>query len=75
MGIEWIAVGIVFAAGALLRSLGLLDGLLDLLIFAILIFGFPVGVLVGYRWRDRVSRQHRVQPLAEPELIARQTVR
>jgi hypothetical protein len=77
MGIEWIAVGIVFAAGALLRSQGLLDGPLDLLIFAILIFGFPAGVLVGYRWRDRASREHRgpPQPLAERERIARQTVR
>ena len=23
----------------------------DLMVYAVLIFGFPVGVLVGYQWR------------------------
>jgi hypothetical protein len=31
----------------------------DLMIYAVLIFAFPLGVLVGYRWRDRVSRKRR----------------
>ena len=26
---------------------------------------FPLGVWVGYRWRDRISRQRRAQHLAE----------
>ena len=26
---------------------------------------FPLGVWVGYRWRDRISQQHRRQYLAE----------
>jgi len=26
---------------------------------------FPLGVWVGYRWRDRISQQHRVRYLAE----------
>jgi hypothetical protein len=29
----------------------------DVAIYAVLIFGFPVGVLVGYMWRARISRQ------------------
>ena len=26
---------------------------------------FPLGVLLGYRWRDRISQQHRAQYKAE----------
>jgi hypothetical protein len=26
---------------------------------------FPLGILIGYRWRDRISRQRRAQHLAE----------
>jgi len=39
----------------------------DRLIDAVLIFGFPVGVLVGYLWRDRVSRARRDRYRAERE--------
>ena len=47
MGIvEWIALGVVVAAGALF-------------------LGFPVGVAVGYAWRDRISRARRVRYLIE----------
>jgi hypothetical protein len=28
----------------------------DLMVHAVFIFGFPLGVLVGYRWRDRIRR-------------------
>jgi hypothetical protein len=41
MGVEWIAVGALLAAGAL---------------FA----GFPVGVFVGYAWRNRISNKRRL---------------
>jgi len=46
MGIEWVALGVVLAAGALF-------------------LGFPVGVVVGYAWRDRISRARRVRYLVE----------
>jgi hypothetical protein len=26
---------------------------------------FPLGILLGYRWRDRISRQRRAQQSAE----------
>jgi hypothetical protein len=37
----------------------------DKLVDALLIFGFPFGVLVGYMWRDRISRARRERFLAE----------
>jgi len=37
----------------------------DRLIDAVLIFGFPLGALVGYMWRDRISRARRERYLAE----------
>jgi hypothetical protein len=37
----------------------------DRVIDALLIFGFPFGVLVGYLWRDRISRKRRERYLAE----------
>jgi hypothetical protein len=37
----------------------------DRVIDAILIFGFPVGVLVGYMWRNRISRARRARYLAK----------
>ena len=37
----------------------------DLMVYAVLIFGFPLGVLVGYRWRDRISRERRARYLSE----------
>jgi hypothetical protein len=40
----------------------------DRLVDAVLIFGFPLGVLVGYMWRDRVSRARRARYLAERNL-------
>jgi hypothetical protein len=46
MGVEWIAVGAVLAAGALFG-------------------GFPIGVFVGYRWRDRISRNRRLRVALE----------
>ena len=39
----------------------------DRLVDAVLIFGFPLGVLVGYMWRDRISRARRARYLAEQE--------
>ena len=44
----------------------------DRVIDAILIFGFPIGVLVGYMWRDRVSRARRARNLAELNKSARE---
>jgi len=35
----------------------------DRVIDAILIFGFPIGVLVGYMWRDSISQQRRARYL------------
>jgi hypothetical protein len=37
----------------------------DLAVYAVLIFGFPFGVLVGYLWRARISRARRARYLAE----------
>jgi hypothetical protein len=37
----------------------------DLVVYAVLIFGFPFGVLVGYIWPDRISRARRARYLAE----------
>jgi hypothetical protein len=48
MGIEWIAVGVVLAAGAIF-------------------FGLPLGVFVGYTWRDRISRERRARFVIEQE--------
>src|SRR5262249_19204109 len=39
--------------------------LFDRVVDAVLIFGFPLGVLVGYIWRDRISRTRRTQYLEE----------
>jgi hypothetical protein len=39
--------------------------MLDVAIYAVLVLGFPVGVLVGYMWRDRVSRKRRERAKAE----------
>jgi len=43
----------------------------DRLVDAVLIFGFPLGVLVGYMWRDRISRARRARYLAERNLAER----
>jgi hypothetical protein len=37
----------------------------DLVLYAALIFGFPVGILVGYRWRNRISQKRRARYLME----------
>jgi hypothetical protein len=37
----------------------------DLMVYAVLIFGFPLGILVGYRWRDRISQERRARYLAD----------
>ncbi len=37
----------------------------DMMIYAVLIFGFPLGVLAGYRWRDRISHERRARYLSE----------
>jgi hypothetical protein len=39
--------------------------LFDRVVDAVLIFGFPLGVLVGYMWRDRISRARRARYLGE----------
>jgi len=43
----------------------------DRLVDAVLIFGFPLGVLVGYMWRDRISRARGARYLAERNRAAR----
>ena len=43
----------------------------DQVVYAVLIFGFPLGVLVGYMWRDRISRARRARYLAERGRAAR----
>jgi hypothetical protein len=43
----------------------------DRLVDAVLIFGFPLGVLVGYLWRDRISRARRARYLVERNLAER----
>ena len=45
--------------------------ILDRLIDAVFIFGFPLGVLVGFLWRDRISRARRSRYLAELNKDAR----
>ena len=32
-----------------------------------IVFGVPLGILIGYRWRDRISQQRRAQYLTERE--------
>ena len=39
--------------------------LLYLIVGAVLIFGCSLGVVVGYMWRDRISRARRTRYLAE----------
>jgi hypothetical protein len=43
----------------------------DRVVDAVLIFGFPLGVLVGFMWRDRISRARRARYLAEKNRAAR----
>jgi hypothetical protein len=45
--------------------------------YAVLIFGFSLGVLVGYMWRDRISRARRARYRAEQNAryLAEQNVR
>ena len=45
--------------------------MLDRLIDAIFVFGFPLGVLVGFVWRDRISRARRARYLYELNKAAR----
>lgn len=47
----------------------------DRLIDAVLIFGFPIGVLVGYMWRDRISRARRDRYLEELNRAARDSMK
>src|SRR5271155_3741031 len=35
----------------------------NMALYAFLIFGFPFGVLVGYMWRDHISRARRARYL------------
>jgi len=44
--------------------------LFDRVVDAVLIFGFPLGVLVGYMWRDRISRARRARYLAPRRYLA-----
>ena len=37
------------------------------LVAGAIFFGFPFGVLVGYMWRDRISRARRARFLIEQE--------
>jgi hypothetical protein len=30
-----------------------------------IVLGVPLGILIGYRWRDRISQQRRAEYLAE----------
>jgi hypothetical protein len=32
-----------------------------------LFIGFPIGIVIGYAWRDRISRMRRIRYLAEQE--------
>jgi hypothetical protein len=46
----------------------------DRVVDAVLIFGFPLGVLVGYMWRDRISRARRARYLEERNKAARDSL-
>jgi hypothetical protein len=48
----------------------MLSTLFDRVVVAVLIFGFPLGVLVGYMWRDRISRARRARYLAPRRYLA-----
>jgi hypothetical protein len=39
--------------------------MLDMVVGAVLIFGFPLGVLIGFLWRGRISRVRRERYLVE----------
>ena len=47
----------------------------DKLVYAVLIFGFPFGVLIGYMWRDRISRARRDRYLEELNRAARDSMK
>jgi hypothetical protein len=36
-----------------------------------IVLGVPLGILIGYRWRDRISQERRAQYLANRTLGAR----
>jgi hypothetical protein len=59
----------MLAAGRIAKGCATMS--LDRVVDAILIFGFPFGVLVGYMWRDRISRVRRARYLAERNRAAR----
>ena len=39
-----------------------MESIIEIVLIVLL---FPLGVLLGYRWRDRISQQHRAQYKAE----------
>jgi hypothetical protein len=60
----------LLAGGAHLPKKGCAT-MFDRLVDAVLIFGFPFGVFVGYLWRARISRARRDRYLAERNRAAR----
>jgi len=47
----------------------------DRIVYGVLIFGFPLGFLVGYLWRDRISCARRARYLAEKNRLEAQRAR
>jgi hypothetical protein len=42
-----------------------MESIIGIVVIALVASFFSLGVLVGYKWRDRISQQRRAQYLAE----------
>ena len=42
-----------------------MESIIEIVPNVLIVLLFPLGILIGYRWRDRISQQRRAQFLAE----------
>jgi hypothetical protein len=42
-----------------------MESIIEHVLVVLIVLLFPLGVLLGYKWRDRISQQHRAQYKAE----------
>jgi hypothetical protein len=42
-----------------------MESIIGIVLIVLVVSLFPLGVWVGYKWRDRISQQRRAQYLAE----------
>ena len=50
-----------------------MESIIGIVLIMLLVLPFPLGVLIGYRWRDRISQQRRAQIRTLRALTARGT--